>query len=406
MRHYTDWLETYLSVAIEGSEAPIMAHFWTGVSTIAGAIRRRVWIDQGRFEWTPNFFIVLTSPPGVIHKSTTINIGYEMLKEVPDVRIAPNSITPASLLQEMVDSAFEDPDIGLTAPLTASVSEIGTFLKPDDPELIVTLIDLWDGSKRPFKKRTVGRGFEEIPSPWFNLIGCTTPGWIAENIAPSALSGGLISRIIFPYGDKKRKRVALPDEHFRPDRGEVEDKLIEDLIHISKLHGPMEITTEAREWTRLWYERHEDRMDSLSAKLDERTLYSLSRKPTMLFKLAIIASLSRSDDLKITPVDLLRSLNALEEAEETSHKAFALVGKPLIPKMVELLVEFVHQSGEAATFEAAYRFFVDLIDFETFELVVTSAIRAGRVSSENRAGKPMLVCMPEKVVKKRAERGL
>ena len=52
-------------------ESPDRMHFWTGVSTIAGALRRKVWIDQRYFQWTPNFYIVLAAPAGIIAKSST-----------------------------------------------------------------------------------------------------------------------------------------------------------------------------------------------------------------------------------------------------------------------------------------------------------------------------------------------
>jgi len=60
-----NWLKSYMHYS-SFSEAPDKMHFWVGVSTIAGALRRRVWIDQGYFQWTPNFYIVFVSPPGIV----------------------------------------------------------------------------------------------------------------------------------------------------------------------------------------------------------------------------------------------------------------------------------------------------------------------------------------------------
>lgn len=52
-RKLNDWLKSFIEYASIG-EAPLKFYFWTGVSTIAGALRRRVWIDQKNFQWTPN----------------------------------------------------------------------------------------------------------------------------------------------------------------------------------------------------------------------------------------------------------------------------------------------------------------------------------------------------------------
>ena len=51
---------------------------WVGVSTIAGALRRKVWIDQAYFKWYPNFYIILVAPPGIVAKSTTASLGMRL----------------------------------------------------------------------------------------------------------------------------------------------------------------------------------------------------------------------------------------------------------------------------------------------------------------------------------------
>ena len=73
-RKLKNWVDSYL-VYSSASEAPDKFHFWTAVSTIAGALRRRVWIPQNYFDWTSNFYIILVAPPGIVSKSTTISIG-------------------------------------------------------------------------------------------------------------------------------------------------------------------------------------------------------------------------------------------------------------------------------------------------------------------------------------------
>lgn len=58
------WLKTYVHHQ-RHSEAPTAFHFWSGVSTIAGALRRKVWTDHRYYQYTPNFYILLVAPPGL-----------------------------------------------------------------------------------------------------------------------------------------------------------------------------------------------------------------------------------------------------------------------------------------------------------------------------------------------------
>ena len=59
-RTHPHWLKAYMHFT-RTSEAPDAFHFWSGVGTIAGALRRRVWLDMRHFQWTPNFYIILES---------------------------------------------------------------------------------------------------------------------------------------------------------------------------------------------------------------------------------------------------------------------------------------------------------------------------------------------------------
>ena len=91
-RHFPDWLAAYVQYA-SFSEAPTRMHFWSGVSAIAGALRRRVWIDQAYFKWTPCFYIVLVAPPGIVSKSSTAAIAMSLLREVPGINFGPDVVT-------------------------------------------------------------------------------------------------------------------------------------------------------------------------------------------------------------------------------------------------------------------------------------------------------------------------
>ena len=64
-RIHNDWLSAFLDYTQFG-EAPKHMYFWAGVSAIAGALRRKVWIDQAYFRWYPNFYICLVAPPGIV----------------------------------------------------------------------------------------------------------------------------------------------------------------------------------------------------------------------------------------------------------------------------------------------------------------------------------------------------
>src|SRR3990167_1280617 len=105
-RHFPDWLRAYCEWT-KGSESPLQFHFWTGIATIAGALRGKVWRDEKTFRWSPNFYIVLVGPAGVAQKSTSMGLGMRLLEQVPGIHFGPSSATWQRLGQVMQESAEE-----------------------------------------------------------------------------------------------------------------------------------------------------------------------------------------------------------------------------------------------------------------------------------------------------------
>src|SRR5687767_14530885 len=91
-RHFPNWLKAYMEYTRD-SESPTPFHFWTGVWTVAGALRRRVWIDMRKYQWTPNFYIILVGPPGIAAKSTSIRAGVHLPRKVEGIKFGPQSAT-------------------------------------------------------------------------------------------------------------------------------------------------------------------------------------------------------------------------------------------------------------------------------------------------------------------------
>lgn len=146
-RHFSNWLDAYREHA-RHSEAPDVFHYWTGVATIAGALRRKVWIDMGYFKWHPNFFIFFVAPPGIVAKSTTADIGLRLLTELPFINMGPAATSWQALVKKLSEIqeevAYPDGSFQAMSAITIVASELGTFLDPRDRGMIDALVSLWD----------------------------------------------------------------------------------------------------------------------------------------------------------------------------------------------------------------------------------------------------------------------
>jgi hypothetical protein len=310
------------------SEAPDKMHFWVGVSTIAGALRRRVWIDQGYFQWTPNFYIIFVAPPGIVSKSTTLSIGMNLLKSIEGPKFGPDAVTWPALTQALAE-ANELMDLGDgnflgMSCVTIASSEFGTFLNPNDREMVDVLVSLWDGQLGVWEKRTKTQGSDRIENPWINIAACTTPGWIAGNFPEYLIGGGFTSRCIFVYAKHKRKLVAYPSAVLPPEFSKLKAELVRDLEQISLLRGAYTLSPEAVAFGTEWYENHHN---NKPRHLDnDRFAGYIARKQTHIHKLAMVLSAAEKDEMVISGDNLQAASQIVTALEADMPEVFSLIG--------------------------------------------------------------------------------
>ena len=381
----SDWLSAYLEHQ-RFSESPEQFHFWTGVSTLAGALRRRVWIDQRHFQWTPNMYIVLVGPPGVAAKSTSLKGGHSLLESVRDAGITfgPQSMTWQALIAAFKASHQSVAIAGSNEPVTMScltvgVSELGTFLDPQDRPLVDFLTDMWDGQAGPWRRRIKGEGEITLHSPWLNLIACTTPAWLAKNFPEDLVGGGLTSRIVFVYGDTKRNLVPYPAEMITGEEYEEEKIcLINDLKHIAELSGEYKLTPSALEWGERWYRNFHN--GGLPAHLaNSRFEGYVARKQGHIHKLAMVLAASRRDLFTITAEDLIESERRISNLEAEMLRVFESIGKSTEARVVSEVLTLIKNYRQIDS-KALWRICMKTHSPKHFQESIRSAIEAGYVS--------------------------
>jgi hypothetical protein len=381
-RYHDDWLRAFVKYASYG-EAPLKMVFWSGISTLAGALRRRVWIDQKYFKWIPNFYVILVAPPGIVSKSTTANIGMNLLRKIPDIKFGPDVITWQQLVTSLASAtqAFPDPRSGEMYPMSAVTfcsDELGNLLNPSDRDLVDALVSLWDGKEGTFKKETKTSGKDNIENPYVNIIGCTTPAWISGTFPEYMIGGGFTSRCVFVYADRKRQLIPYVDEVVSAEFEEIKRKLIHDLEIISMMFGAFEIDSEARDWGRQWYKAHwENPPPSLTT--DQFSGY-LARKQTHLHKLAMVLAASESSDTVIRKVHLEKSHEIVSATESDMPRVFARIGQTEITRGSFEIITLIENAGsKGITQTELYQHLFRTLSYKDFTDALTGAINTQKV---------------------------
>lgn len=419
-RDVPDFLSAYCREVAPRSEAPERFHFWTAASAVAGALRRRVWIDQASYRIYCNMYVILVGPPGVVKKSTTINQGTRLLLTLEDkgVHLASDCTTWQAFITEFsraedhfADGPMEMPRLAdgtfdadalqdalhtSTRAMTCAVSELGTFFDPRERQMVNCLTDLYDAKWNiPWRKGTKTQGTDTIINPFLNLIAGTTPKWLADNFRDQFGGWGLSSRCIFLYCDTPERIIPFPDELWAGRYAAIMSPITETLRHIAELSGPLAYTPEARAFVASWYRAHADRTSTVakSHNTDEWLSYFLARKQDHLIKLSMILCASRSDSLLIDLDDVRTAADRMEEVERELHMTFSSrhtsnVRTKLTQEIWPMIWQIASEEG-GIEHEGMYALLQRYMTFRQAEETLAGFIAAGWMARvANAAGQP------------------
>lgn len=323
------FLDAYLDFTAH-QETTERIHRWVGITAIAGALERRVWLNRGHYTLFPNLYTFIIGPSGKVKKSTSTAIGVDLLRDLPDFKIMSERLTAASLISQLERSqkTFEWKGHAVKqSPSFAYASELNVFLGEvfgSISELLTTFYDcVPHDSSKPWVYDTKMSGTSRIFGPCLSFLGASTPAWLVRSIPPSEMEGGFASRVIFVFESESRRSIAWPDEVLPGDAHEQKRRFIaSQLKRIYELKGPFRVTQELRRLGQAWYEQHER-----SAKPDPRFSGYYARKFDTVLKVSMALSVSDNDALILDTSHFEHALSLLNDVESRMFEAFGAFGE-------------------------------------------------------------------------------
>ena len=380
MRRLDNWFDSYIEYTEETESAPIF-HRWMALSMIGAALRKKTWISLGRIKVFPNLYVVLVAEPGIARKTQAINYGVEILSEIPQITLSADATTPQALLEDLElsadDAQMPDATMLRHSSLNIVSKEFESFLgqKKDNTKMLVILTDLFDCQEIPWKYRTKHSKSNIIPSVFLNLMGATTPEGLANSLPSAAIGSGLTSRIIFIWASRGGGKQPYPEMTEKMEL--LKRHLIHDLSVIARVSGNYNFTPECKELWAEWYLKYDERDPARVCK-DPSFNGWYSRKPMFILKMAHLFTVCKHSEPAIDWSEIQRSIRELASAEELMGQTFAAVGRSEVTADVNLLMSIIKQRRAISEQDLLRMVWRDM-DSKKFDIVVTTAIRTGRV---------------------------
>lgn len=286
-------------------------------------MERRVWARTKGSNLWPNTYTILVGPPGV-GKSQILSLAESTLRKVPNIFVAPSSLTTASMIDTMVLAKRNITTPGFIEPvqeynsLQTVASELGVFLPAYDPPFMNTLTKLYDGEYYEERRRTGKVEHVVIEKPILSILGGTTPSYLNSFLPDGAWDQGFTSRTMFIYSAEMHHTDIFDEGENDDYRRRLYDDLVADLKQMSNTFGRVEWSADSKIEISKWYS------DKLKPVPDHPKLaHYNTRRLAHCIKLCIISSMSRSGDRFITIEDVQTARAWLLEAEEQMTDIFS-----------------------------------------------------------------------------------
>lgn len=345
-RNVPNWIEGYLAYT-EDSEPPKLFKEWCAVSVIAAALQRKCRLEWGTTVFYPNLYIVLTAPAGKARKGTAMAPARKFIDRI-GIPLAAEAVTREALIRTLKESesvVSTENGIIVHSSLTVFSPELTVFLGYNNTQLMSDLTDWFDCSEK-WVYRTKTAGTDDISGVFINMLGATTPDLIRSTLPLDAIGGGLTSRMIFVFEEKKGKIVPFP--FISEETRKLETKLYYDIECINMLQGQFKFTKEFLSHWGDWYTAQEGR-NPFGANYNKAFDGYIERRPTQVLKLSMVMNASRTDEMVLDEPDLARAIDLLERTEKKMPRAFGGIGMSQNAQLTYAISELIAHSPNGVT---------------------------------------------------------
>ena len=321
-RRLPSWIDGFMAHS-EPRKSPEIFRKWAAISTVSGAMERKLFIRTKGGELYSNLYVFMVGPPAT-GKTVALKAAEPFLRSLEGMHVAPTNLSGAAFIDALNEAQRKI--VSLTEPfieynsLVLFSSELSALLPVYDEDFMAKLTDIYDGFRLEERKRGGGLRIN-IPKPYVTLLGGTTPEYLNNFLPEGAWGQGFMSRVLMVFAGESLKRELFfdneDDEEIDEPKARLVTELEKDLAVIYTLGGRIRMRSEVKRLIQAWEDS-----GGPPAPTHPNLINYIGRRTVMLMKLCMISAVDRSNELIIEVVDYQRALGWLMEAEVTMADIF------------------------------------------------------------------------------------
>ena len=375
----TDWF-SYTS-ATQDDRSPEIYRKWSGISLVAGAMERKVWVKTGMNRTYCNLYVLLVGPSGtgkfIVETVRTFwNDTKDPFTQAKAFHVASDSLTKASLIDALgrarqVKLNERGESMEYHSMLVAS-EEFKVLLPAYDMEYIGTLERIWNSPPKHVEERRFNVKLVEIANPQLNILAGVQPSYFATVFPEEVWSTGLSRRIVMVYSAERKIRDPFTEY---PDPDELRQRILTKLGRISVMWGELRWFPDAKKYYQEWVLAGEPPVPTHSRMIPYNT-----ERARFVQKLCGISAVSRKIDLSgIERIDIERALEWLFEIESKMPEVFrAMQGKndwAIVEELYHWIVGVHRRTGKPIPGAKIIEFISERITADKVERTLALAVR-------------------------------
>lgn len=313
-----DFITAFEQYAVTYNSTPLFAKF--GAAWMVGtAVTRGVAMRSRGVALHPNLFVQLVAGPGT-GKSQTIKAVREILIKATGMKLIPASVTRAGLEDFMNSNLQQRKDtsgnILLSHECIGLADEMQGILPDQDLGHLTLYNDLYDLHDR-HDSVTRSHGAVNLEYPFISILCGAQPAFLAQAMPEGAWGMGFMSRSIMAFDVPAGRRSAFIDIEVDV---KLRDALVHDLQQIHDLFGWLKWSKDAIALYEEWWVKEGGKPIPQAKRL---VMGYNARREVHFLKLAMIMSLSRTNDLIVSVDDAAKAIKLMLETESRMQHIFA-----------------------------------------------------------------------------------